>query len=68
MMEHNNHSQSSRFRKLYPLQILLCFLISHSYMAAKCQQSPLKNDTQRFNNTTIHSCLLKEIDLLESLS
>lgn len=33
---------SSRFRKLYPLQILLCFLISHSNMAAKRQQSPLK--------------------------
>lgn len=68
MMEHDNQSQSLRFRKLYPLQILLCFLISHSYMAAKCQQSPLKNETQRFNNTTIHGCLLKDSDLLESLS
>lgn len=67
MMKHNQ-SQSSRFGKLYLLQILLCFLVSHSYMAAKRQQSPLRIETQIFNNTAKHGCLLKDIDLLESLS
>lgn len=53
----NKTSCCSRFGQLGPFQILLCFLISHSYMTAQCQQSPLTYVTMSIRNTTIETII-----------